>query len=77
VALRYPPPPFEGKYSIELARPGGPDSGIEAVLGRRDDLTAARTLYRLFVAQNPQRVVLLCDKARVLARSDRPDTMPD
>jgi hypothetical protein len=33
-------------------------------------------LYRLMSEQYPDRVILLRDRAHVLARSDRPDTMP-
>lgn len=67
-----------GKYSIELCRAGGPDAGIEGVITSEDDLTKARALYiyRLASARNPDRVVLLCDRARILARSDRPDSRP-
>ena len=36
----------------------------------------ARAFYQHAVANNPDRVALLCDRARVLARSDRPETMP-
>jgi hypothetical protein len=39
--------------------------------------TIARNLYRTIAKEYPDRVVMLCDRARVLARSDRPDTMPD
>ncbi len=67
---------MQGKYSIELTREGGFDAGIECIMARRDDLTTARALFRTAAFTYPQRVVLLCDKARVLARSDRPDTMP-
>jgi hypothetical protein len=66
---------MQGKYSIELCPEGGFRAGIERVLASRDDLTTARALYRTAAFTYPQRVVLLCDKARVLARSDRPDTM--
>jgi hypothetical protein len=40
-----------------------------------DNLTQANELYWHFVAVNPGRVVLLCDRACVLARSDRLDAM--
>jgi hypothetical protein len=54
----------------------GPDAAIEGVITSEDDLTKARALYRLAIAHNPDRVILLRDRARILARSDRPDTMP-
>jgi hypothetical protein len=63
------------KYTIELCRPGGLHAGVEGVIASEDNLGMARALYRCAVANNPDRVVLLCDRARVLARSDRPDTM--
>jgi hypothetical protein len=64
------------KYSIELCGECGPDARIEGVITSEDDLTKAPALYRLAIAHNPDRVILLCDRARILARSDRPDTMP-
>jgi hypothetical protein len=66
----------ECKYTIELCSPGGPDAGVEGVIASDDDLTTARTLYRLAAAADPERVILLCDGGRILARSDRPDDMP-
>jgi hypothetical protein len=65
-----------GKYSIELCKSDGFTAGIDGVIARDDDLARARTLYRAAARVNPDRVVLLCDRARVLARSDRPETMP-
>jgi len=67
---------MEGKYSIELCRRGGEGAGIEEVLDRHDSSTVARAIYRGRVEQYPGRLIMLCDRARVLARSDRPDTMP-
>jgi hypothetical protein len=43
------------------------------VTSSEDDLTAARQLYRAAAAANPDRIVLLWDCARILARSDRAD----
>ena len=68
---------MDGKYTIELCRPGGEGAGIERVFERQVDLTIARKLYRTIAKEHPDRVVMLCDRARVLARSDRPDTMLD
>ena len=67
---------MEGKYSVELFRDGGEDAGVEGVLARHDSLAAARALYKAAVLKHPDRLVMLCDRARVLARSDRPETMP-
>ena len=67
---------MEGKYSIELFRDGGEGAGIEKVLVRHDSLTATRVLYKAVVLNYAERLIMLCDRARVLARSDRPETMP-
>ena len=67
---------MEGKYSIELFREGGEGAGIETILARHDSLAASRNLYKSAVLTHPNRLVMLCDRARVLARSDRPETMP-
>jgi hypothetical protein len=63
---------MEGKYSIVLFRQGGEGAGIERTLAYHDDLSTARALYAASVEDNPRRLVMLCDRARVLARSDRP-----
>src|SRR5262249_41685662 len=47
------------------------------ILVRHDSLTAARVLYKAVVLNYAERLIMLCDKARVLARSDRPETMPE
>ena len=67
---------MRGKYSIELFREGGEGAGIESVIVRHDSLATARALYKAAVLDHPDRLVMLCDRARVLARSDRPETMP-
>jgi hypothetical protein len=41
-----------------------------------DDLTTARRLYRAAGRRQSRGLVLLCDRARILARSDRRDDMP-
>jgi hypothetical protein len=60
----------EAKYTIELCAPGGPDFGVECVIASDGDLKTARRLYRAAAADNPERVVLLCHGAWILARSD-------
>jgi hypothetical protein len=65
-----------GRYTIELFKPGGEGSGIEVVIDSDDRLDHARALYRRALMRYPGRLVMLCDRARVLARSDRPDTVP-
>jgi hypothetical protein len=64
-----------GKYSVELFREGGEGAGIERMLVRRDDLTTL-ALYCTAAFTYPERLIMLCDKARVLAWSYRLDTMP-
>jgi hypothetical protein len=65
-----------GRYTIELFKPGGQGAGIEAVIDRDDLLNFARALYERAVMKHPGRLVMLCERARVIARSDRPDMMP-
>jgi hypothetical protein len=62
-------------YAVELFRGENMGSGIEAVLGQESNLKTALVLYNLMVAHYPGRLIMLCDGARVLARSDRLDTM--
>ena len=59
-----------------LFKPGGEHAGIEEIVDRHADLKVARSIYRARVEQYPGRLIMLCDHARVLARSDRPETMP-
>jgi hypothetical protein len=61
------------RYSIELFKLGGEDAGIEEILDCHADLQTARSIYRTRVEEYPGRLILLCDRARVLARSDRPE----
>jgi hypothetical protein len=60
------------KYSIELFKLGGEGAGIEEILDRHADLKVARSIFRTSIEQYPGRLIMLCDGARVLARSDRP-----
>jgi hypothetical protein len=57
------------RYSVEVL--ANPDR-IEEVVARVSDLTTARAVFDLTVAQRPDKLVMLCQKARVLRRSDRP-----
>jgi hypothetical protein len=68
---------WRAKYGIELFRDGGEGAGIEKILVRHDSLTVARALYKVAALNCSERLIMLCDKARVLARSDRPETMPE
>jgi hypothetical protein len=69
--------PNEGKYTIELCQPGGVRVGVEGIIASDDDLTTARKLYRAAAHSNPGREVLFCHGGEILARSDRPDDMPE
>ena len=49
---------------------------VKSVLDSDDRLDAARSLYWHAVMNRPNKLVILCKRARVLARSDHPETMP-
>lgn len=61
----------KSRYSIELIGQGR-DEGVaaERILARESDLDAALALYKFCAGQFPERVILLADRARILARSD-------
>jgi len=65
----------KGKYSIELLR-GGEGADIQIVLAREDNLHVAHTVYNALADKYPDRLVMLCDRARVLARNDLLETAP-
>jgi hypothetical protein len=65
-----------GRYSIVLFREGGEGGGVESVLDSDDLIDAAWGLYDRAIMKHPGRLVMLCDRAYILARSDRPETMP-
>jgi hypothetical protein len=67
---------MEAKYSIELIHEGAEGAGVEQVLHRYDKLSIARAFFKAKIKEYPGRLIMLCDRARVLARSDRPETMP-
>jgi hypothetical protein len=62
----------EARYWIALFNEGGLEAGVERQIARcsRPDLAWSR--YEESVALYPNRIVMLCDRATVLARSDRP-----
>ena len=66
----------EGKYTVELFKEVGEGAGQEEIIDRHDNLTVARANYRGRVFPISGQAGHLCDRARVLARSDRPETMP-
>jgi hypothetical protein len=59
---------FAGRYRIEIS-----SEGIVAVVDSDDRLDVVRSLYWATVMNHPNRVVMLCDRAHVIARSDQPE----
>jgi hypothetical protein len=66
-----PVPTDIARYSIELFKQDR--EGIERILDRHADPKVARSIYRISIERYPGRLVMLCDGARVLIRSDWPD----
>lgn len=56
------------RYHVEVKRD---EAQTEEVVARVSDLTTARAVYDLTVAQHPLKLVMLCQKGRILRRSDR------
>jgi hypothetical protein len=61
----------EYRYWVALFREGGESAGVERQLARCSLLDEARSKYKRNAALHPGRIVMLCDRATVLARSDR------
>jgi hypothetical protein len=59
------------RYSVEVLPPD--QRCVEAVVAPVEDLTAARVVFDLAVTQRPDKLVMLCQNAWVLRRSDRRD----
>jgi hypothetical protein len=59
-----------------LFRGRGEGTGIEVMIDSDDRLDVARAIYEREIIKHPGRLVMLCDRAHALARSDRPETMP-
>jgi len=66
----------QGKYTIELFHDGGERAGIERILVQHYSLATSRALYKAAVKNNPDRLVVLCDRSHILARSDQPEITP-
>ena len=56
-------------YTVELFKEGGEGAGLSAC---NDSLPIALGPYDLHRIEGPDRLVMLCDRARVIRRSDRP-----
>ena len=56
---------IEGKYTVELFKQGGEGAGIERVLASNDSPPIALGLCDLHRIEHPDRLVMLCDRARV------------
>jgi hypothetical protein len=56
------------RYHVEVF--ATPDR-IEEVVARVSELTTAYAVFELTVTQRPGKLVMLCQKARVIRRSDR------
>ena len=63
------------RYWIALFNRGGERAGVERELACEPRLEVARARYNESVATYPDRLVMLCDRATALARSDRNMTM--
>ena len=63
------------RYWVVLFNSGGESAGVERELARDPLLELARARYNESVATYPDRLVMLCDRATVLARSDRSMTL--
>lgn len=60
-----------GRYWVALFNNGGESAGVERELARDWRLDKARSKYKQSTATYPNRLVMLYDRATVLARSDR------
>lgn len=60
------------QYSIELIKGRSDGATAAHILARESDLETAQALYNFCAGQFPGRVILLADRAVVLARSDCP-----
>jgi hypothetical protein len=61
----------EGRYWIALFHKGGESAGVERELARCSLLDEGWSKFKQGAATHPSRIVMLCDRATVLARSDR------
>ena len=59
------------RYWVALFKAGGEGAGVERELERCCQLEEAYSKYKEYTALYSDRLVMLCDRARVVARSDR------
>jgi hypothetical protein len=64
-----------GRYWVALFNRDGEGAGVERELARELRLEVARSKYMESLARYPSRLVMLCDRATVLARNDRSPVM--
>ena len=55
-------------FSVELHRPGG---SVEEVVARCAGMLIAQAAYQAACTHYPERLVMLCRQAQIVARSDR------
>jgi len=68
---------MDSRYSINLFFEGGEGAGIERMLDQYLNLTIARAVFKAKIKEYLGRLIMLCDQdAKVLARSDRLETIP-
>jgi len=58
------------RYTIWLFNRCGESAGIERVIFTDDQLRAARRTYPQAIEEQPDRLIMLCDRSTVLARGD-------
>ena len=64
------------RYTVWLFETDGESAGIDRVIDTSDDLDALRLSYWQAIIQYSDRLIMVCDRAIVLARSDRREMMP-
>jgi hypothetical protein len=60
------------RYWVALFNEGGESAGVQRELARCSQREEAHLKYKEYAEAYPNRLVMLCDRATVLARSDRP-----
>lgn len=63
---------MKAQYSVELLRESRDGVIAASILAQETDLDAAHAMYKFCTRQFSNCVILLADRARILARSDCP-----